>query len=176
MNNNDKPLTSSSAASTLEPSEQPIAQVFVKTSNQQMYHHQGSFSLDTANEGKLVLTPKRLLYTTYDGKEITWTIRLHDLSTVSLGESKGIYSSTPTLTITYVHAGTSKETTVTWLVPSEALVRGVSISTKMQANPHTAQSFADLVNAEKAKPATAMQIVECNEHIKHLEILSLIHI
>ncbi len=107
---------------------------------------------DTANEGKLVLTDRRLLYTTTDREKITSSIVLNNILSIDVTEKRESFqlTKTPCLLIKYKDGNRSKS--ITFTVPSALVASGNPIllmGEKRYENPYTAEPFAALIKGRR---------------------------
>ena len=155
-----KLFSASSQPVKLGPDETAIAEVLVKTDD--LRHHTVRITYPHNDEGRLVVTNLRLLYMSYDQKRTTLAVPLGAISQVEVGKKKKLLSLIPTLTVAYQEDAGPNRTT--WFVPPEMVEYGnplLFMGDKRQANPHTADQFAELLNRERAKhPAGAEQTAQ----------------
>jgi hypothetical protein len=132
----------------LEPGETKLGEMFVRTKDIAL----GGFIISgSANEGKLILTNKKLRYGRFDEKKIALSLEPSDIISISAeaGQKgtllKFLQVKAPALIATYLDKTRSVEKTVTWTVPAQVSVSGL-IGSTTYPNPHTADSFLALVN------------------------------
>ncbi len=94
-----KLFTAASEPVKLDPDETGIAEVLVKTDD--LKHHTIRITYPHNNEGRLVLTDRRLMYLSYDQKRTTLAVPLGAISQVEAGKKKGFLTSTPVVTVVY---------------------------------------------------------------------------
>ena len=134
---------------SLAPDERRLGEMYGKP---QSLTIRGLIAIGSLSEGKLVLTSKRLIYTSYNEKRHAFAITPSDLLSVEVREG-GLLIEKPRLRISFSRGPKKKPTTLTWRVPERVTVAGnpiVFVSDKSWDNPNTAATFAALLEKWKA--------------------------
>jgi hypothetical protein len=129
----------------LEPGETRIADAYGKSRDIRIKGF--TLSASSAYEGVLVLTDRRLLYSKYNGKKIVLSLEPGDVLKIEIGQT-GLIFKTPTIVVTYHDKKKNKEKIVNWAIPAIISV-GMMPFPKTYNNPHTAESFAKLLQEWK---------------------------
>lgn len=138
----------------LTSEETKIGEIFCESETRGV-SFKGFVIADSALEGKLILTNRRLLYSTHDEKKIGLSLEPKNISSIHIGK-KGFLTKTPTLSIDYIDKK-NKLKTATWTFPetlniSEPLFSKGSLLSKLARvevleykNPQTMEEFSKLL-------------------------------
>lgn len=123
----------------LLPDEAKIGEIYCENTKLKF---RGLLLSSSAIEGKLILTKRRLLYSTYDEKKVALSLEPKDVEHITIGE-KGIFRKIQTLVIEYFDKRKMRQMSATFTFP-EKIAHSNPLFGKLEyKNPLTLETFVE---------------------------------